>query len=235
MSLNSWTNAMARTPALVVLAIAGLILAGCASADNKLAKDARAPDDLYKLQAQDQADQVMLAVHADGLSAAQQEALAALAARWREGGARAIQINAPHGQVDPVAAYRTAQGARNRLIALGVPAEAINQGSYDAPGDPKAPLTIQFTRFEAVVPACGRSWENLTATEANVVQSNFGCAVTANMAAQIADPADIAGPRASASADAGRRVTIIEGYRKGQITSAASDAKSSGTVSAAVP
>lgn len=226
---------MIRIVALAHVLAAGLLLTACASANNKFANEARTPTELYPLHAQDQADQVMLAVHADGLSAAQQTALASLAVRWREGGARTIQINAPHGSVDPVAAYRTAQAARSRLIALGIPAEAISQGSYDAPDDPKAPLTIQFTRFEAVVAACGRNWENLTATEANAVQSNFGCAVTANMASQIADPADIVGPRAGGSADAGRRVTVIENYRKGQITSAVTDAKASGTVSTAVP
>lgn len=225
---------MIRTLALVGLASVAL-LAGCASGDGKLAKQARSPDDLYHLQARDQSDQVMLAVHADGLSQAQNDALTALAGRWREGGARAIQISAPHGLGDPMAAYKSAQAARDKLIALGVPTEAINQSSYDAAGDVQAPLLIEFTRFDAVVPACGRSWENLTATQANTVQSNFGCAVTANMAAQIADPADIAGPRTTASADAARRVAIIEGYRKGQITAAATDSKSSGAVSTAVP
>ena len=226
---------MFRSLATAGLSMAVLILAGCASADNKLAKESRSPDDLYQLQAQDQSDQIMLAVHAEGLSPAQKDALAALAGRWREGGARAVQINAPHGLVDPLSAYKSAQAARDQLIALGVPADAISQQSYEAAGDPKAPLLIEFTRFEAVVAPCGRSWENLTATEANVVQSNFGCAVTANMAAQIADPADIAAPRATASADASRRVTVIQGYRKGEITAGATDSKSSGTVSSAVP
>lgn len=226
---------MLRAPVLAGLALAGLTLVGCASADNQLAKNARTPTELYRLHAEDQSDRIMLAVHAGALSQAQQDALASLAARWREGGARAIQISAPHGLVDAVAAYKSAQAARDRLIAEGVPPEAITQRGYDAPDDPKAPLLIEFTRFDAVVPACGRSWENLTATEANVVQSNFGCAVTANMAAQIADPADIAEPRASGLADAGRRVTVVETYRKGQVTSAAADAKASGVVSTAVP
>jgi pilus assembly protein CpaD len=225
---------MIRILALILFASAGL-LAGCASGESKLAKQARSPDDLYHLQARDQSDQIMLAVHSGGLSQAQKDALTALAGRWREGGARAIQISAPHGQGDPVAAYKSAQAAREQLIMQGVPADAINQSSYEAAGDPQAPLLVEFTRFDAVVPSCGRSWENLTATQANTVQSNFGCAVTANMAAQIADPADIAGPRPTASADAGRRVTILEGYRKGQITGAAADSKSSGAVSTAVP
>jgi pilus assembly protein CpaD len=226
---------MLRSSVLAGIVLAALTLAGCASADNQLAKNARTPTELYQLHAQDQSDEIMLAVHAGALSQAQRDALDALASRWREGGARAIQISAPHGPVDSVAAYKSAQAARDRLITLGVPAEAISQRSYDAPDDPKAPLLIEFTRFDAVVPACGRSWENLTATEANVVQSNFGCAVTANMAAQIADPADIAEPRTGGSADAARRAMVIDSYRKGQVTSSASDAKASGVVSSAVP
>jgi pilus assembly protein CpaD len=225
---------MLRTLAIASCALAGLTLAGCVSADNKLAKNAVTPTELYKLHAEDQPDQVLLAVHPEGLSAAQDDALVALAARWREGGARQIEISAPHGLVDSVAAYKIAQSARGRLIALGVPPEAISQRSYEAPDDANAPLKVEFTRFEAVVPACGKSWENLTATEANVVQSNFGCAVTANMAVMIADPADIAGPRPTTSADASRRVTVIQTYRKGDVTSSAADSKASGVISNAI-
>jgi pilus assembly protein CpaD len=234
MSSSSSISALLRAAALAGLAFAGLTLAGCAHSDNDLAKSARTPTELYNLKAEDQSDLILLAVHAEGLSSAQEDALTALAGRWREGGARAIQISAPHGLVDSVSAYKAAQAARARLIALGVPPEAINQRSYDAPDDANAPLKIEFMRYEAVVPACGRSWENLTETDANVVQSNFGCAVTANMAAQIADPADINAPRAVESADAGRRVKVIQTYRKGDITAGAADSKASGAVSNAI-
>jgi pilus assembly protein CpaD len=225
---------MFRPFALACAALAGLTLAACAHSQNDLAKQAVTPTELYKLQAEDQSDEILLGVHPEGLSAAQDEAVRALADRWRDGGGRSIEISAPKDAANSVAAYRTAQAVRNRLIAQGVPSAAIEQHAYDAAGDAGAPLRVGFVRFQATVPACGQSWENLTATEANVVQSNFGCAVTANMASMIADPADIAGPRHAGAADAGRRVTVIQSYRKGDVTSSVADSKASGVISSSI-
>jgi len=222
---------------VMTASLAGLVLTGCATTphdqQNARAKAAVTPSELYKLQAEDQSDEILLAIHAGALSAAQDEAVEALAARWRDGGARSVQIIAPSG-VDPTSAYRTAQAVRDRLIAGGIPATAIEQSAYDSAGYAQAPLKVSFVRFQAEVPACGQSWEDLTATKNNTVQSNFGCAVTANMAAMIADPADIAGPRATGVADAGRRVTVIQSYRKGDVTSANADSKASGVISNAI-
>ena len=225
---------MRRYLALAGAALAGLSLGACAHSSNDLAKNAVTPTELYKLHAEDQADEILLAVHGEGLSPAQDEAVRALADRWRDGGGRSIQIATPKGGVDAGVAYKAAQAVRARLIGAGVPVVAIQQSAYDAGGDAHAPMKVGFVRFQADIPACGKSWENLTATEANVVQSNFGCAVTANMAAMIADPADIAGPRPTTGADAARRVAIIQAYRKGDVTSSAADAKASGAVSNAI-
>jgi pilus assembly protein CpaD len=70
-----------------------------------------------------------------------------------------------------------------------------------------------------VVPHCGR-WDDLTSTGDNGSYANFGCAVTANMAAQIAHPSDIVRPRAEDAPDSGRRMTILEKYREGKVTAA---------------
>jgi pilus assembly protein CpaD len=225
---------MVRIITLFGLTLA-LSLAGCVSSkDNKLAMQARTPSELYPMKTERRPEQVLLAVHGDGLSPAQVEAVSGLAAKWRDGGGETIQISGPHGAVDSYAVYKTMQAVRDRLTALGVPDASISQRSYDAGADAKAPLMVEFTRYEAVLPACGKSWENLTSTENNAVQSNFGCAVSANMAAQIANPGDIAAPRASDPTDAGRRVTVMEAYRKGQMTSAVADDKANGAVSKAL-
>ena len=225
---------MLRNITLAGAALASLGLCGCAHEENDRAKAAVTPTELYQLRADYQPDNIMLAIHADGLSPAQADAVRALADRWREGGGQPIKILAPRAAGSSDAAYRDAQAVRNRLIAVGVPAADIQQEVYDAAGDAQAPLKVGFVRYQANVPACGKSWENLTATEANVVQSNFGCAVTANIAAMVDDPADIVQPRPAGSADAGRRVTVMQNYRKGEITSAASDGKASGAISNAV-
>ncbi len=66
---------------------------------------------------------------------------------------------------------------------------------------------------------CGH-WDDLTATGANDSYANFGCAVNANMAAQIARPSDIAHPRAEDAPDSERRLIVLDKYRQGKVTAA---------------
>ena len=91
---------------------------------------------------------------------------------------------------------------------------------------------VAYTTYQAEIPRCGLKWGNLSSNGKNKPMDNFGCAVTANMAAQIANPADIAGPRSADPTDAGRRTTVIDKYRQGQSTAGAVEAGSSGTLSA---
>ncbi len=231
---------MSRAIALAGIVLGGLALTGCVHDEDARAKAATTPSQLYALKAESQTDDIMLAVHVDGLSGAQVQAVQGLADRWRQAGAaQAVRISAPQSASDQTGVYKTAVyqyalAVRSRLVAAGVPATAIQQDAYDAGNDPKAPLKVGFVAFKADVPTCGKSWDNLTATESNVVQSNFGCAVTANIASMIADPADIAQPRDGGSADADRRITVIQAYRKGALTAAVADKQASGAISQAV-
>jgi pilus assembly protein CpaD len=92
------------------------------------------------------------------------------------------------------------------------------------------PIIVGFTRYEAHGPQCGH-WESFTKDYENRPSNNFGCAVTANFAAMIANPADLATPRPMTPADANRRETILEKYRKGEQTSTSKDAQANGAVS----
>jgi pilus assembly protein CpaD len=58
--------------------------------------------------------------------------------------------------------------------------------------------------------------------------------VTANLAAQVANPEDLLGPRDETPIDSGRRATVLDKYRKGEVTSSAKDEQSNGVVSKAV-
>jgi pilus assembly protein CpaD len=59
---------------------------------------------------------------------------------------------------------------------------------------------------------------------------NFGCATQHNLAAMVADPRDLVAPRRVDAADAQRRMTVLDKYRKGQTTPAEKTAAQSGTV-----
>ena len=122
-----------------------------------------------------------------------------------------------------------AQAAKAALEAAGLSEREIALDVYTA-DKPDAPIRLAYERWRAKPVVCGQSWNNLTSTRDNQTQSNFGCAYTANMAAQVADPRDINGPRTMDASDAVRRATVLDKYRKGEITGAQSDAKMRGTV-----
>ncbi|MCZ4106833.1 CpaD family pilus assembly protein [Brevundimonas diminuta] len=175
------------------------------------------PTSRFSLQVEPGLDRIALAVHETGLSANQRAALDALVGRFAMEGAPVLVIEAPAGG-DPVAA-QAAWNVKAAFEAAGVPGERIQLVGYAAP-DPRAPVLVGFETVRAVVPQCGTQWGNLGRTGDNQSASNFGCAVTANLAAQIADPRDIVAPRAMIPADSGRRSVVFDAYRKGEQTSA---------------
>ena len=222
---------MIRTLAIASL---GLLAAGCVSAREEAENAIPNSLDRFPLVAEEQTDQTLLAVHPRGLSRTQAAAVAQMGARWREAGGRGVMVRAPQGAAQQADAYMMAEQVRGVLIDAGVAPDAIQIQAYDAGGDSGAPLIAEFGRYVASVPRCGGNWDNLTGTQSNGTHANFGCAVSANMAAQIANPADIVAPRTMDPADASRRSVVLDHYRKGETTATQTDPQGSGTVSQAV-
>ncbi len=135
---------------------------------------------------------------------------------YRSVGHGPLLVSTPVGAGDTDAAARTAQAVRMQLVEKGVPYAAIAGGTYDAAGRASAPIVLSFTRFEAAAPDCQPVWkENLANTMDNRVSENFGCSINANLAAMIADPADLQMARASDPRDAARRDVVMGKYREG--------------------
>ena len=185
------------------------------------------PGELYKMQAEQAPDEIRLGQHPDGLSDHQRAALVDYARGYIEAGGEQVVIRMPAGGGE--AAARMAQGAKAALEAAGLSEREIALDVYTA-DKPDAPIRLVYERWRAKPIVCGQSWTTLTNTRDNQTQSNFGCAFTANMAAQIADPRDINGPRTMDASDAGRRATVLDKYRKGEITAAQTDDKMRGNV-----
>lgn len=204
-------------PLMLTVAVAAAALSACAGGAGTTTPVPLTPTSRWALQVEEGQDRIALAVHQTGLSSNQRAALSALAGRFAHAGGDIIVVQAPAG-ADPVAS-EAAWNARAALQESGVPADRIRVESYHAP-DPRAPIVAGFTTIQARVPQCGTAWESLSRTGSNRSQSNFGCAVNANLAAQIADPRDIAAPRAMTPGDAGRRTVVFENYRAGEPTSA---------------
>ena len=221
---------------LSVLVFAAAALSACASTpwsppEPTRAEAARTPTELWTADVRPQAAEIRLAVHAQGLSLNQQDALARFAGEWRLGGRGPITLRAPVGGPDAAMVSRATEGARATLASYG--AEVRVQG-YEAGGDVRAPLIVGRESYAVSIPTCGQQWDNISRSATNQVQSQFGCSVTANMAAQIANPSDLLGPAAIDPADAQRRAVVLDKYRKGEITASARDSQATGAVSQVV-
>jgi len=197
-------------------------LGACATppADKLARPDALTPTEQFAIEVQPSPLELKLATHPQGISPTQAQALRDFFSRWSDGERGAITIKAPEHGPDPQAAYRTATDVRDFLIAQGVAGPDVRIVGYEAGGNAAAPILVGFMRYEALGPQCGQEWENLEKVSQNRPFSQFGCALTANMAAQIADPSDLLKPRPSEPADATRRETVLEKYRLGTLTAA---------------
>ena len=191
---------------------------------------ARTPTEQYSAGLADAADEIQLA-STGGLSQNQAAALGELVMRWREDGATGpIVVTA--AAAGP--ASGTADAVSEALRAYGVPPASV-QRAQAAPADAApAPVRVGFATLTAVLPDCSTRWGSLTHTSSNEPHAGFGCAVSSNIAAMVANPRDLVQPRGAAAADGDRRADVIDKYRKGQPTASQRGADERGTLSTAV-
>ncbi len=219
----------ALASAIFVLA-AGLAASGCASVSGG-ADIPLTPLSRYSLQVEPGLDRIALAVHDQGLSSNQHAALRGLAARYGASGAGHVRIESPAGD-DPVAVQQ-AYAVRTALQAAGIPEDRIQMAAYAAP-DPRAPVLAGFETIRTSIPDCAAEARNMGTRYSNQSSGGFGCAITANMAAQIADPRDILGARPMTPADSGRAAVVFDNYRRGQVSSTPQEPLVNGRISGAV-
>ena len=219
------------------LAALAFSLGACASPNvpDRIA-DARTPTEHFAATATGVEEEIALAIHPQGLSPNQATALLDFLDGWREaatGGTITVQV--PAGGADSGFAYRSGEAVRSFLQAHGVAEAMIRTAGYDAAAEAGAPVRVGYTRYQVTLPRCGREWTNIAHSANNEAQPNFGCAVTANMAAQIANPADLVRPAEMGPSDAQRRLNVLEKYRKGENTSSAEDKQAKGAISSVAP
>lgn len=222
-------RAVIRTPVALGIILAAAT-AGCASTDLG-APAPLTPLSRYSLQVEPGMDRIALAVHEEGLSRAQHHALFDLADRYRASGTGWLNVEAPDGG-DPAAA-RQAYAAKAVLESAGVPGDRIQVTAYPGP-DPRAPVLAGFATLHASIPDCAAMARDLGPRFSNQSTANLGCAITANMAAQIADPRDILGAKPMTPADSGRAAVVFSDYRRGETSSTPQEPLVAGRIAKAV-
>ncbi|WP_245413660.1 CpaD family pilus assembly protein [Mangrovicella endophytica] len=153
------------------------------------------------------------------LSEANASRIRAFAARFRASGAEVIRVMLPHGSTNEAAAELVSGSVLKTLRARGVAQHRILIQPYAAAGlSGPTPIRLAFVTLAAKTAPCGRWPKDLGDTTDNKNYFNFGCASQQNLAAQIADPRDLLGPRGVGEIDAERRTDMLDKYRRGEAT-----------------
>ena len=165
---------------------------------------------------------VRIARGSQGLSPQQRAELLGFAGRSRasDAGNSKLIISAPSGGANEVSAMRAVQEIRQLLSDNGFAESSIAVEAYSNDGDAQPPIRISYLRYIAEGPNCGSWTTNLASEPQNIPHPNMGCANQHNLAAMIANPADLLGPRSETDRSGERRDTVWDKYTKGESTGA---------------
>lgn len=219
---------------LILLASAAIVAGGCALSNKEIAQQDRAR--LQMRAAEVTAElKVDTIVSGEKLGDSERSAVKMFAESYQHEGHGKVIISRPSAGPDDVAGLRAAADARSVLLADGVDAANITDGPYDANGARSAPLVITYKTWEARVPGCPDvAHYDISWTGTNAALPSFGCAVAADLAAQIADAGDLVGNHDMDPSDTRRRTIQLTKYRNGEQTGAARNQDASGAISKAV-
>lgn len=178
-----------------------------------------------------------VAIHpeASELSNADRARIANFVAAYRDHGHGPLILSLPASSANPQLAVAAVAEARAIAYENGVQYEEISGTSHGAGSGVSEPMILAFQSYEAIAPDC----QSLAAVDFANIESNnelptLGCAVRTNLAAMIADPADLLGTRPLDQGDPLRRNVILEKFRQGETTASTRTEDESGTVSQAV-
>ena len=206
-----------RGMGLVLAAATVALLAGCAKRDSITV--GAVPDDYrtnHPIIIAEKEETLDLPVGASdrGATASQRASLEGFLAGYDKSAAPVLNIIAPSGSANSVAAADVASDFAHIAKKNGVPASRIMLASYSAsPEEVSAPVRVSFAAMRAQTGKCGRWPKDILETSENKHYANFGCSYQNNVAAQIANPSDLLGPRKQSPIDAANREAVIGDYQ----------------------
>jgi pilus assembly protein CpaD len=155
-----------------------------------------------------------------GLSPMQRAEVLAFAQNWRREATGGVTIDRPAGGANERAATDTLKEALSIIVQAGVPNGGIGIRPYH-PGPRHGTLRLSYPLMVADAGPCGLWPDDLgpsyeTKHYENRQYYNFGCATQRNLAAMVAEPADLVQPRAEGPVYAAKRTFGVDKWRKGE-------------------
>lgn len=157
---------------------------------------------------------------AEGLSPHQRAQVISFARRYpaRGAGESRLVIHAPSGAANDEASMQAVREVRDLMLDSGFDESAIVIEAYRSDGSHEPPIRISHVRYTVEAPDCGHWGSNLAEDPLNVGVPNLGCASQANVAAMVANPGDLLGPRNEPPRTSERRDVTWQKYIKGDST-----------------
>ena len=165
--------------------------------------------------------QVFVGRNRGGLNPSQRADVLAFAQEWRHEATSGIVIAVPRGGSIDRAANNSLREIHSILNASGVPQRAVYVSAYHPSSSSLASIKISYSKLTAHAGPCGLWPHDLgpdfdkTYNE-NKPYWNLGCASQRNLAAMVANPADLVQPRGEAPAYEARRSVAIDKWRQGE-------------------
>jgi len=210
---------------LALVSAAALMIAGCKPGDDGpqvAGWSVVDPTQRHPILVSQQPSNLSLKVPrgSTGMSPHQKAQVVDFLNRYRGGdsGNSKLVISAPSGSANEVASMQAVAEIRHLMREGGFADSAITIEAYHEERDPQPAIRVSYLRFVAEGPTCGRWTTNLAEETKNLPYPDFGCATQRNFAAQVANPADLIGPRSMTPAAAERRDVVWGKYIKGEST-----------------
>ncbi|CAN7723036.1 CpaD family pilus assembly protein [Mesorhizobium sp. LjRoot246] len=205
-----------RAVPILAVAVAAL-LAGCAQRDSVTV--GAIPDDYrtnHPIVIAEKNQKIDLPVGAGdrGMTGSQRDTLLGFLDGYDRSAAPTLTIQVPSGSANEVAATAASRDFARLAVASGVKRNRIVVTSYQSvSAEASAPIRVAYISVKAQTDKCGRWPEDLVETSENKHYADFGCSYQNNLAAQMANPADLIGPRKPSTIDAENRGAVIDVYR----------------------
>jgi pilus assembly protein CpaD len=217
--MRKLNTAIGRLPFLAALALTTSTLSGCAMFGQRDHIEVGAIPDDYRTRhpiviAETQKQMMVPVGNAPrDLTFAEKEVISGFLANYGTQGSGAIYVSTPSNAQNSGAAGNVANQAAQVAQDNGFGGR-IMMSQYNAPADqPTPPVIISYGAMTASAGPCGKWPEDITPNSENKQYQNFGCAYQNNLAAMIANPMDLLGPRKTGPIDASDRDKVISDYR----------------------
>lgn len=225
-----------RKKAMLAICLVGasLLLSGCLRPDeDHMEFFYISHEDRHPIHIKENMQELALQTNTrDGLSDREKRRLKKFFYKYRQQGSEGIQVYIPRASEDKVSVVRAVETVKDLANSAGITRGYLDIRSFRTSYDDTL-LRLKYSYATASTPKCGDYSQNLSVNDSNLHYHNYGCATQKNIAAMLANPRDLKGPRGveSRGRSSERRDVIWDKYVKGETTVSQRSSDEKGTVS----